>query len=122
MSGQKWQGSDPALGLLLDAHGEIFKLQGGYWIKFEVWLIEPRPEIPHGIRYSLTMHDRHGTRMLGFDNAHGLRMRQVRFGPRVVVWDHIHSGRKLLPYQFQSAGQLMVDFWWAVNKYLKDKG
>lgn len=122
MSGQKWQGSDPVLGFLLDANGEIFRLNAGLWVKMEVWLVETRPEIPHGIRYSLTLHDRHGVRILGFDNAHGLRLRQPRYGKKVVVWDHFHIEGKLEPYEFQSAGRLLLDFWEAVNRFLRDKG
>jgi len=84
--------------------------------------VEPKPEIPHGIRYSLTLHDRGGNRVLGFDNAHGIRIRKPRHGIRPVVWDHIHVEKKLEPYDFESSRQLLVDFWQAVNEYRRNKG
>jgi len=121
MTGQKWKGSDPALGLLLDTHGETFLLESGFWIKMEAWLVEPRREIPHGIRYSLSLHDRYGTRILGFDNAHGLRTGRSRSGKKPVAWDHLHLEKKSEPYEFTSAEQLMVDFWQAVNSWLETK-
>jgi hypothetical protein len=31
--------------------------------------VEPDEHVPHGIRYALTLHDRYGTRLLGYDNA-----------------------------------------------------
>ena len=33
----------------------------------------PKPEIPHGIRYNLTLHNRHNKRVMGFDNAHAVK-------------------------------------------------
>ncbi len=40
--------------------------------------------MPHGIRYALTLHDRYGTRLLGFDNAHAvkppMRMKKLVIG------------------------------------------
>jgi hypothetical protein len=121
MSGQKWRGSDPALGLLLDMHGETFLLEGGFWTRIQAWLVEPRSEIPHGVRYSLSLHDRHGTRILAFDNAHGLRPERARPGRKAVAWDHQHLENKTEPYEFTSAEQLMVDFWEVVNSFLKSK-
>ena len=121
MNRHRGQDSDPVLGFLLDAHGETYQLASGYWVKVEAWLVGPRPEIPHGIRYSLTLHDRRGTRVLGFDNAHGIRVRRSRYSNRPVVWDHMHNEKKLESYEFQSAGQLLLDFWQAVNGYLINK-
>ena len=60
---------DP-LAYLLDLHGEILVQEGGYWIKIEARRCEPSAQIPHGISYSLTLHDGFGKRVLGFDSAH----------------------------------------------------
>ena len=46
------------LDTLLDLDGEIFPMDNGYWTKFEASRVIPTPQIPHGIRYSLTLHDR----------------------------------------------------------------
>jgi hypothetical protein len=51
---------------LLDLDGIVIEQLGGYWAKFEVKkLIDSTEERPHGIRYSLTLHDRYGSRILG---------------------------------------------------------
>ncbi len=55
---------------LLDLDGIMIEQAGGYWTKFEAREVPKTEEIPHGIRYSLTLHDKHGNRIMGFDNAH----------------------------------------------------
>jgi len=55
---------------LLDLDGEVFPMDNGYWTKFEARRVDPTKQIPHGIRYSLTLHNRNNIRILGFDNAH----------------------------------------------------
>jgi hypothetical protein len=105
---------DHGLQNLLDLDGETFQMDGGFWAKFEVKQVEPTAEIPHGIRYSLTLHDRHGTRILGFDNAHaGPKAR--KYGARKVEWDHRHDKDRVTTYRFSSAGKLVIDFWTAVD-------
>ena len=56
---------DASLETLLDLDGEIFPMDNGYWTKFEVSRIKPTKQIPHGIKYSLTLHDRNNTRIFG---------------------------------------------------------
>lgn len=70
-------------------------MDNGYWVKFESWRIEPNIQVPHGIRYSVTLHDRHNRRVLGFDNSHGFTPERKRFGARKTTWDHRHSGTRL---------------------------
>ena len=41
---------------LLDLHGNVLDQEDGYWIKLEAWRVEPIKDIPHGVRYSLTLH------------------------------------------------------------------
>ncbi len=48
---------DQGLKYLLELAGEVFPMDNGYWTKFEVRLVEPNNNIPHGVRYSLTLHD-----------------------------------------------------------------
>ena len=104
---------------LLDLDGERFQMGGGYWTKFDVKLVEPTAEVPHGIKYSLTLHDQSGRRLLGFDNAHGLK-RSGRRDNRRVVWDHHHDEERVTAYDFTSAAKLVEDFWLQVSKVLAD--
>lgn len=69
---------DTAIDALLDLHGSIIDQGDGYWIKLEAWRVDVSPKIPHGIRYSLTLHESNGERILGYDNAHAASKVQVR--------------------------------------------
>ena len=62
---------DVGLETLLDFDGNVFGLNKGYWVKFDVHRVVPNEHIPHGISYSLTLHDRNNIRIIGFDNARG---------------------------------------------------
>lgn len=58
---------------LLDLDGEVIQQAGGYWVKIEVRRVISSDAIPHGIKYSLTLHDPLGIRIMGFDNAHAVK-------------------------------------------------
>lgn len=64
---------DPVIETLLDLDGSILEQGGGYWIKIDAARIPGSPEVPHGIRYSLTLHEPYGRRILGYDNAHAVK-------------------------------------------------
>ena len=119
MTNIKYIKEDFGLETLLDLDGEIFPMENGFWIKFEAFKTEPSPHIPHGIKYSLTLHDRNNTRVLGFDNAHAYKPKRKKYGARKATWDHFHKIEKAHPYEFESAGQLLEDFWAAVEEVLK---
>lgn len=104
--------------LLLNLNGEIFPMDDGYWTKFEAYQVEPNKHIPHGIKYSLSLHDRNNTRLVGFDNAHAVKSRKKKYGASKITWDHKHQQEKIALYEFETAGQLLEDFWIAVEKYL----
>jgi hypothetical protein len=116
MGRKKPANEDLSLQTLLDLDGEIFPMESGYWTKFEVCRVDPTPEIPHGIRYSLTLHDRNNTRVLGFDNAHAFKPRKKRYGGRKIAWDHQHKRDRTYPYGFDAASNLIEDFWAAVEE------
>lgn len=103
---------------LLSLNGEIFPMESGYWTKFEAYQVEPNKQIPHGVRYSLSLHDKNNTRVLGFDNAHAIKPKRKKYGARKVTWDHKHQQESVSLYEFETAGQLLEDFWAAVEKYL----
>ncbi len=62
--------ADPGLEVLLQLDNEIFPMENGFWTKFEAKQVVVNEHIPHGIKYSLTLHDPSNTRILGYDNAH----------------------------------------------------
>jgi hypothetical protein len=115
---------DAGLDYLLALDGEILAQDKGYWIKVEARkLTQPTEVCPHGIRYCLTLHDRYGKRVLGFDNAHPVVTRKRgRYTGRRVVYDHKHTnpGDKGTPYVFESAEQLVTDFFSEVDKVLRE--
>lgn len=96
--------------------GEIFPIDNGYWSKFEAKKVEPTIQVPHGTRYSLSLHDRNNTRILGFDNAHAYKTKSRKYGARKVTWDHKHKIEKVYNYEFESESQLLEDFWDAVDQ------
>lgn len=103
---------------LLNLDGEIFPMDNGYWVKFEVHQVEASASIPHGINYSLTLHDKMNQRILGFDNAHKYKPQNAKYAAKKETWDHIHKRMDTFPYEFDSAGQLMEDFWKAAEYYM----
>ena len=113
---------DP-LDFLLDLDGEVIVQDRGYWVKIEARRRNPSPQAPHGIDYSLTLHDKYGKRVLGFDNSHAAPKEGGRFSPRRVEYDHWHpDGRRIEAYEFTDAGKLVEDFFAAVDRLLKDGG
>lgn len=110
--------TDRGLANLLDLNGETFQLDGGYWTKFEVRRIKPTIEVPHGIRYSLTLHDRRGKRLFGLDNAHAIPKAR-KYGARRVEWDHKHDEERVTAYLYTNSGKLLEDFWHAVNRLIE---
>lgn len=113
---------DTELQTLLDLDGLQMGIRGGYWVKFKVWLVEPNIHIPHGIRYSLTLHDKYGTRLIGFDNAHAPKVKRRKFSAKRAEWDHQHHRDAVSDYDFDSPSQLIEAFWNLVNKVLDEEG
>jgi hypothetical protein len=116
---------DPALDAMLDLDGVVSALGDSpapYWVKFVAKRVPATPERPHGLSYSLTLHDPEGRRVLGFDNAHAVREGS---GPGVrtrIAYDHQHRGHRVRFYEYQDAGTLMIDFWAEVESVLTGKG
>lgn len=104
--------------------GRIHHLEQGYWLKFEIKRVEPTPERPHGLRYAFTLHDPEGTRLMGFDNAHGVPPRGSHYRQTDVEHDHWHrtAGDQGRPYAFTTAEQLIVDFFAEVTRVLAEHG
>ena len=108
---------------LLDLHEQIIDQGGGYWIKIEVWQVPATADIPHGVRYSLTLHEPYGKRILGYDNAHAVKPPgKSRFsGKRLpYVHRHRHASDKGVPYEFEDAHQLLSDFFTEADRVLEE--
>lgn len=109
---------DAGLETLLNLDGEIFPMENGYWTCFKIKRVMPSIHVPHGVKYSLTLHDALNRRVLGYDNAHGVKFKKRRFGAKKVSWDHKHEAETVVDYVFEDAEQLMRDFWADVNRIL----
>ena len=97
----------------------------GYWATFRVSTVPPSEERPHGLQYSLSLHDETDDRLLGYNNAHTV---DVATGParkskRPKELDHINRrGRYPVPYKFSTPFKLLEDFFADVDKILKEEG
>jgi len=109
--------SGEAMLRLLDFDRRRYWLVNGWSIRFRIAEIEASTERPHGIKYSFTLHDHDGSRLLGFDNAHGV--------PRKETYDHRHGFRRskqLVAYEFRGPDELICDFFAAVEQACAQEG
>lgn len=116
------------LDTLLVLDGERVVLEALFWVKFDVRRVPRSVRIPHGVRYSLTLHRPDGVRILGFDNAHAVPHQRSRsaYTGRVTSFDHehIYNGKpdpQPVHYEFNSPGELLRDFWSAVDAALSSE-
>ena len=110
---------------LLDLNGNIVQQERGYWIEIHVWRVESTIVIPHGIRYALTLHERDGNRIMGYDNAHAVKPSgKYKYAGQILPYDHKHRHitDKGVPYEFKDAYQLLSDFFADVDRILKETG
>jgi hypothetical protein len=120
----KGRAPEHGLEFLLAFDGRIHHLAEGYWLKFEIKRVAASQERPHGLSYAFTLHAPDGTRLVGFDNAHGVPATGARFKPRPQARDHWHRtendpGR---PYAFKDVETLIDDFFDAVERVLAERG
>jgi len=111
---------DHGLDTLLDLNGETFPMDNGYWTKFEAHKVNETKHIPHGIKYSLTLHNPSNIRIFGIDNAHAIKLKKKKYGAKITTWDHMHKQTKVINYEFSDAGQLMSDFWYGALKTIDE--
>lgn len=112
---------DRSIETLLELDGSLFEQEGGFWMKIEANRVDATEFIPHGIRYSLTLHNQHGTRVLGYDNAHAVKPPgKFKFAGRRLPYDHRHrtASDKGVPYEFDSAQELLEDFFAEVDRVI----
>jgi len=89
-------------------------LSNGWSIRFRIAEVAVTEGRPHGIKYSFTLHDVDRTRLLGFDNAHGI--------PRVQAYDHRHRFRRTAELDFRGADELICGFFAAVEQVCRQDG
>jgi hypothetical protein len=115
--------SDIGIETLIDLNGNIVQQERGYWVEIHAWRVSTTALIPHGIRYALTMHDKSGKRVMGYDNAHAVKLSgRFKFAGQVLPYDHKHRNisDKGVPYEFKDAYQLLSDFFTDVDRVLKE--
>lgn len=107
---------DYELEALLSLDGSEFRFAKGYVVKLEVRRVVETTGRPHGIKYSLTLHDSQGERIYGIDNAH--RTGRLRnFDHR-----HPHGEGKAVRYDFHGPAALLDDFYRDVGRILRERG
>jgi hypothetical protein len=82
--------STEGLDYLLSLNGVSMNYHGEYWVKFDVIEVEVTVDRPHGIKYSLSLHDGNNRRIMGFDNAHAIKI-SSGFKGRKYAYDHMHN-------------------------------
>ena len=109
---------DQGLDLLLEAQTDQFWVSNDYWIKVEVQQVVPSEQRPHGIRYTMTLHDKYNQRVMGYDNAHAVQPKRKKYAGKLRTWDHKHPSKTptTIHYEFVSAFQLLEDFYRDVNQ------
>jgi len=112
---------DSTLDRLLDLDDEILVMGQGYWVEIHATRVPPTPEKSHGIDYSLCLFDPDGERLVGYDNAHAVRVK-ARSRKRTATYDHVHKRKRVKPYRYSNAETLVNDFWTDVERILKERG
>lgn len=109
---------------LLELDGVVSALSDDaapYWVKIVAKRIPATLERPHGLYYSLTLHDPAGERILGFDNAHAVREGSGPGARTRIAYDHRHRRQSVRFYEYQDAGTLVRDFWTEVEAIMKEE-
>jgi hypothetical protein len=114
---------DPGLENLLDLNGSIIHREDGCWMKFDAWQVEPTKDVPHGIRYALTLHNAKGDRLMGYDNSHAVKPpKKFKYAGQRLAYDHKHrhASDKGVPYEFKDAAELLNDFFAEVDRVIEE--
>jgi Family of unknown function (DUF6516) len=103
---------DYDLDLVLSLDGEIFMYDDGTFVKFKFKKVNLSDEIPHGISYSLTYHNKDKQRILGYDNAHFPQNIRNKYKKSGLAFDHKHRSEndEGILYDFVDFVTLFEDF------------
>ena len=106
---------DHELEVLLSLDGLEFQFAMGYLVRIAARPVEPTSARPHGVRYSLTLHDPAGARIYGLDNAHSSRRRRGELDHR-----HVYGRRRIVAYVYRGPIELLEDFYREVERILRE--
>jgi len=107
---------DHDLSFLLSLDGLEFQFALGFVVKIEAREVAATRHRPHGVKYSLTLHDPAGRRIYGIDSAHGIRG-QPEYDHR-----HVYGARKVRGYVYRGPVGLLEDFYREVERILRERG
>lgn len=107
---------------LLDLDGFLAEVGGGFWVKMVAQRVPFDERRPHGISYTLTLHEPGGRRVFGIDNAHPVRSTRGPAGSSLAASDHLHRGVAVRRYGYRDADTLIADFWHEVEAILRKAG
>lgn len=113
---------DDGLERLLEIDGFLAEIGGGFWVKIVAQRVPPDVNRPHGVSYSLRLHEPGGRRVFGIDNAHPRRVTRGPSGRSSSAQGHLHRDDSVRPYAYRDADSLLEDFWREVNAVLKKRG
>ena len=108
---------DEGLERLLDYDRRRFWLVNDWSVRFRIYRVSASAARAAGIKYSFTLHDDCGMRLLGFDNAHAIG--------GSVTFDHRHRFRKVRfvkSYEYRGADTLLSDFFAEVERACEAEG
>jgi hypothetical protein len=108
--------TDHDFAFLLSLDGLEFQFASGFSVKIQAREAASTRQRPHGVKYSLTLHDPAGRRIYGMDNAHGIRG-QPEYDHR-----HVYGARRVRGYVYRGAAELLEDFYSEVERILSERG
>ena len=106
---------DHELEFLLSLNGVEFRLLNGHVIKIDVHTVAATGSRPHGLKYSLTLHNVSGQRIYGMDNAHRTS-RQPEYDHR-----HLYGRGRIVGYAYRGPAELLADFYREVERILTER-
>jgi Family of unknown function (DUF6516) len=106
---------DHELEFLLSLDGTEFRLLSGLTIKIDAHTVAATGSRPHGVKYSLTLHDASGQRIYGMDNAHGIA-RRPEYDHR-----HLYGRGRMVGYAYRGPAELLADFYREVERIITER-
>src|SRR6266851_7881524 len=102
---------ESSLDALLDLDGQLLFVdpEARCWVQFVVRRVMVSEARPHRLDYSLTLHGPDGERLVGFDNAHPVKIRSGRDKRGDPSFDHRHRLKAVRPCEYEDAVALLAE-------------